>query len=137
MNPANSTNGSLGLCLRTQVSRTDDKDPIASGEAIESGGDVAESGVDSACGERTSSVQAIGQAIGGCGVGDEADRTRLIGDIMRLIREPSMPEGTRLAGMTLIGWLARRRTDESPHALGIEEARESERRIKAARAKTR
>ena len=124
--------------MRTQVSRTDDKDPIVSGEAaIESRAEDAGSGVDSERGERTSSVQAIGQAIGGCGVGDEADRTRLIGEIMRLIREPSMPEGTRLAGMTLIGWLARRRADESPHALGIEEARESERRIKATRAKTR
>ncbi len=119
------------------MSRTDDKDPIASGDAIDSGAEDAGSGVDSTRGERTSSVQAIGRAIGGCGVGDEADRTRLIGDIMRLIREPSMPEGTRLAGMTLIGWLARRRADESPHALGIDEARESERRIKAARAKTR
>jgi hypothetical protein len=75
--------------------------------------------------------------IGGSVVGDEIERTRLIGDIMRLIREPSMPEGTRLAGMTLIGWLARRREDELPHAIGIEEARESERRIKAGRSKTR
>jgi hypothetical protein len=66
-------------------------------------------------------------------VGDETERTRLICDIMRLIREPAMPEATRHAGMTLIGWLARRRPDEAPHALGIEEARESERRIKATR----
>jgi hypothetical protein len=65
---------------------------------------------------------------------DEMERTRLIGDIMRLLREPTMPENTRLAGLTLIGWLARRRPDEAPHALGIEEARESERRI---RTKTR
>lgn len=64
---------------------------------------------------------------------DETERTRLICDIMRLIREPAMPESTRTAGMTLIGWLARRRADEAPHALGIDEARESERRIKAAR----
>jgi hypothetical protein len=67
---------------------------------------------------------------------DEAERTRMIGDIMRLIREPAMPENTRLAGLTLIGWLARRRPDEAPHAIGIEEARESERRIRA-RAKAR
>jgi hypothetical protein len=66
-------------------------------------------------------------------VGDETERTRLIGDIMRLLREPAMPEATRNAGMTLIGWLARRRAEESPHALGITEARESERRMKAAR----
>ena len=38
--------------------------------------------------------------------------------------------------MNLIGWLARRRPDEAPHALGLDEARESERRIRAAR-KTR
>ncbi|HEY8038497.1 MAG TPA: hypothetical protein VIF15_01835 [Polyangiaceae bacterium] len=56
---------------------------------------------------------------------------------MRLIREPAMPEHTRTAGMTLIGWLARRREHEAPHAIGIDEARESERRIRAARAKTR
>ncbi len=68
---------------------------------------------------------------------DEIERTRLIADIMRLIREPAMPENARLAGITLVGWLARRRPDEAPHALGIEEARESERRVKAARAKTR
>ncbi len=80
-------------------------------------------------GDRPSAVQPIG----GLGVPDETERTRLIGDIMRLIREPAMPEATRHAGMTLIGWLARRRPDEAPHALGIDEARESERRIKAAR----
>lgn len=68
---------------------------------------------------------------------DETERTRLIADITRLIREPAMPEATRLAGINLIGWLARRRVEETPHAIGIDEARESERRIKAARAKTR
>lgn len=68
---------------------------------------------------------------------DESERTRLIADIMRLMREPTMPESTRCAGMTLVGWLARRRHDEPAHALGVEEARESERRILAARAKTR
>ena len=40
--------------------------------------------------------------------------------------------GHALAGMTLVGWLARRRADEAPHAIGIDEARESERRIRAA-----
>jgi hypothetical protein len=69
--------------------------------------------------------------VGGGAVNDETERTRIIGDITRLIREPSMPENTRLAGLTLIGWLARRRPDEAPHALGIDEARESERRIRA------
>jgi hypothetical protein len=66
-------------------------------------------------------------------VPDESERARLIADIMRLMREPAMPESTRSAGMNLIGWLARRRPDEAPHALGLDEARESERRIRAAR----
>src|SRR5262249_3178407 len=35
---------------------------------------------------------------------DEGDRARLISDITRLIREPQMPETTRTAGLTLIGW---------------------------------
>jgi hypothetical protein len=67
------------------------------------------------------------------GVADENERTRLINEISVLIREPHMPEGTRTAGLTLIGWLARRMPGESPHALGVPEARESERRLKAAR----
>jgi hypothetical protein len=79
---------------------------------------------------RASSVHPISTAAGG-ELHDEAERTRLIGDITRLLREPSMPENTRVAGLTLIGWLARRRPSESPHALGIDEARESERRIRA------
>jgi hypothetical protein len=70
-------------------------------------------------------------------VTDELERTRLIADIMRLIREPTMPEGTRLAGLTLIGWLARRLPNEAPHSIGIEEARESERRVRTTRTKTR
>ena len=64
---------------------------------------------------------------------DEIERARLISDITRLIREPMMPEGTRTAGLTLIGWLARRMPGELPHALGVPEARESERRLRAAR----
>ncbi len=63
---------------------------------------------------------------------DESDRTRLINDISRLIREPMMPESTRTAGLTLIGWLARRMPGECAHALGVAEARESERMLKAA-----
>jgi len=62
-------------------------------------------------------------------VADEADRTRLIGEISRVIREPATPESTRCAGLTLIGWLARRMPGEKAHALGVDEARESERRL--------
>ncbi|MDP9034571.1 MAG: hypothetical protein M3O50_07165 [Myxococcota bacterium] len=68
---------------------------------------------------------------------DESRRTRLIADLTRLIREPSTPEGTRVAGLSLIGWLARRRPEEAPHAIGIDEARESERRLKTVRPKAR
>ena|SRR5207245_557311 len=70
---------------------------------------------------------------GGFVVADESERSRLISDISRMIREPTMPEGTRIAGLTLIGWLARRMPGEAAHALGVPEARESERRMKAAR----
>jgi hypothetical protein len=66
-------------------------------------------------------------------VADENERARLINDISRLIREPHMPEGTRAAGLTLIGYLARRMPGEAAHAIGVDEARQSERRMKTAR----
>lgn len=65
------------------------------------------------------------------------ERARLIHDISRLIGGPAVPETTRLAGLTLIGWLARRRPEEPAHAVGVEEARKSRRRLQAARAKAR
>lgn len=68
-------------------------------------------------------------------VPDEGERARLISDISRLIREPQMPETTRCAGLTLIGWLARRMPGEAAHAIGVHEARQSERRIRAAQRK--
>lgn len=70
-------------------------------------------------------------------VPDEGERARLICDITRLIREPHMPETTRCAGLTLIGWLARRMPGEAAHAIGVSEARQSERRLRAAQRKTR
>jgi hypothetical protein len=70
-------------------------------------------------------------------VDDDIERTRLITDITRLIRGSAVPEGARMAGLTLIGWLARRRADEAPHAIGIDEVRESEARIRATRSKVR
>jgi hypothetical protein len=71
-----------------------------------------------------------------CGEGkrpipDECERTRLIGEISKLLREPLMPESTRTAGLTLIGWLARRMPGESAHALGVREARAAERRVRS------
>lgn len=68
---------------------------------------------------------------------DECERARLIGDITRLLREPQMPETTRTAGLTLIGWLARRMPGEAPHAIGVAEARQSEQRLRAAQQRKR
>jgi hypothetical protein len=77
------------------------------------------------------------QSPGGTFVADESDRTRLIGDITRLIREPEIPESARSAGLELIGWLARRMPGECAHAVGVEEARESQRLTRAPRRKSR
>jgi hypothetical protein len=67
----------------------------------------------------------------GCPPCAEPERRRLMADLMRLLNDSPMPEATRVAGLTLIGWLARRRVDEAPHAIGIPEARESEQRLRA------
>ena len=79
--------------------------------------------------------------LGGCPdaehIPNEGERARLISDITRLIREPQMPETTRTAGLTLIGWLARRMPGEAPHAIGVDEARQSERRVRAAQSRKR
>jgi hypothetical protein len=123
--------------MAAHVSRTDEKGP---------GAWPVEAGLGNDPGVMTgvapvSSVDRLAarsQPPGGCSfVYDEAERTRLMADIIRLLREPSVPRTARLAGLTLIGWLARRRPDESPHAIGIDEARESERRIRSTRSKVR
>ena len=67
-------------------------------------------------------------------VSDQGARTRLIGDISRLLREPTIPESARSAGLELIGWLARRMPGEAAHALGVPEALSAAR---AARRKAR
>lgn len=134
MRQPDSTNEKAELHSLARVSRTDDRGATVSDEAVNgvNGGGGAgdrspESGVRclAAFGENAA-------ATGGIDLPDETQRSRLIADITRLIREPAMPEPTRLAGLTLIGWLARRRLEEAPHAIGIEEARESEQRIRAA-----
>jgi hypothetical protein len=81
--------------------------------------------------------RAFGEGLGGGASVAESDRTRLIGDISRVIREPQIPESTRSAGLELIGWLARRMPGESAHSVGVEEARESQRLVRAARRKSR
>ncbi len=68
---------------------------------------------------------------------DEVERARMISDLTRLLREPGMCESTRTAGLTLIGWLARRMPGESAHAIGVSEARQSERRLRAAQNRDR
>ncbi len=129
--------------MARHVSRTDEKGPGAwPGEGSLANEPVPESGAD-----RVSSVEPLRPRSQppqspplpeACPfVYDEAQRTRLMADIMRLLREPSIPRSARLAGLTLVGWLARRRPAEAPHAIGIDEARESERRIQSARAKIR
>lgn len=70
-------------------------------------------------------------------VANETMRTRLIGDIVLLLRDTTTPETARIAGLTFVGWLARRRDEETPHAAGVDEARESEQRLRAARVKPR
>jgi hypothetical protein len=109
------------------VSRTDDR-ALNRGDTVEELDDDSEQPVSRTV-QRVSSTQPIG----GAAVADETERTRMIADIMRLLGEPCLPDATRHAGLTLVGWLARRRAEEAPHGLGIEEARESERRILAAR----
>jgi hypothetical protein len=134
---ANSTNAEATLCFRPHVSRIDEKGAGASQWEEAPVGVYDRSGLPGEPGEPSGSEASFCLPPGGCGVADEIERTRLITDITRLIRESAVPEGARLAGLTLIGWLARRRTDEVPHAIGVEEARESERRIGAARPKVR
>jgi hypothetical protein len=51
----------------------------------------------------------------------EEDRTRLIGEIARLLRDDAPPDDARAAALTLIGWLARRMPGEIAHAAGVPE----------------
>jgi hypothetical protein len=82
-------------------------------------------------------VSRTGQDLGMDEPPDEGVRARLICDITRLLREPGMCETTRTAGLTLIGWLARRMPGEEAHAIGVSEARDSERRLRTTQRKAR
>lgn len=55
---------------------------------------------------------------GAPGAHDECSRMRLIGELTRLLHEAEMPPPVRMAGLTVIGWLARRQAGEVAHALG-------------------
>jgi hypothetical protein len=54
----------------------------------------------------------------------EIDRVRLIAELSRILRDDTVPEHTRRAGLTLVGWLARRMPGEPAHALGCEDPAE-------------
>lgn len=46
----------------------------------------------------------------------EEQRARLIGEIATLLGSSKVPEEARAAGLTLIGYLARRMPGEGPHS---------------------
>lgn len=52
------------------------------------------------------------------GMPDECGRVRLISDLALLAQVSEMPADVRDSTLKLIGWLARRLTNELPHALG-------------------
>ncbi len=51
----------------------------------------------------------------------ECDRTRLIAELASLLRECEMPDEARAAGLTLIGFLARRMPGEEASTVGVVE----------------
>jgi hypothetical protein len=52
---------------------------------------------------------------------EEADRTRLIGEIARVLRAGPVPDDARAAALTFIGWLARRMPGEEASTVGVVE----------------
>lgn len=51
----------------------------------------------------------------------ECDRTRLIAELASLLRECELPDDARAAGLTLIGFLARRMPGEEASTAGVVE----------------
>jgi len=51
----------------------------------------------------------------------EEDRTRLIGEIARVLRDGSVPDDARAGALTFIGWLARRMPGEAVSTAGVSE----------------
>jgi hypothetical protein len=51
----------------------------------------------------------------------ECDRTRLIAELASLLRECDLPCEAKTAGLTLIGYLARRMPGEAPSDAGVAE----------------
>ena len=57
----------------------------------------------------------------------EEERTRLIGEIARVLREDPVSEEVRCAALTFIGWLARRMPGEPVSLAGVREMVHDER----------
>lgn len=53
----------------------------------------------------------------------ECDRTRLIAELASLLNECDVPDDARAAGLTLIGYLARRMPGEASSTVGVAEVR--------------
>lgn len=53
----------------------------------------------------------------------ECDRTRLIAELSSLLSDCALPEDARRAGLTLIGFLARRMPGECASTVGVSEVR--------------
>lgn len=49
----------------------------------------------------------------------EKQRTRLIGEIARVLRDGTVPDEARAAALTFIGYLARRMPGECAHEAGV------------------
>src|ERR1700748_1159730 len=113
--PGNSTNAPVGLCSGPHVPRTEEKGPIS----LDSTPDVSEPDENSGVKSKAALGLGVSRVTRGpserrpvCGrvrdrverpcieVPNETERTRLIGELSRLIREPTVPEHTRLAGLT-------------------------------------
>jgi hypothetical protein len=61
----------------------------------------------------------------------ERERVRLIADISKMLHDPCVPEPAKAAGLTLIGWLARRQPGEDAHGYGVPEAAHARTRRRA------
>ena len=57
-----------------------------------------------------------------CEISDQEHRVRLIRDLSKLMHDPCVPDSAKAAGLTLIGWLARRQPGEDAHGYGVAEA---------------
>jgi hypothetical protein len=62
-----------------------------------------------------------------CSIANETHRVRLIADISKLLHDPCVPDQAKAAGLTLIGWLARRQEGEAAHGYGVPEASQQQR----------